>query len=461
MEEPEHGGQGGPAPSSSYATTSTDGPSSSSPSTSQLQEEEVAVENERLENGDNLHHHHYHHHHVLLNRHQQWRQQQPSNFPYHLNILISDVASTEMKETLWSYLVLLVTFWFLASMTMILGFYGAVNTQLGPNCSRLIQANPFFVQSIKAEEVNEQKPGPALYGFSKPPPLDVETTWNETHNAFVPANFHKEWIYFLNKGSRVDISYNVKSPTPSPLSLVIAQGRESLVEWIEDPSYHDTTFSWNIIYGSGKIQLKIPESSNYYIAVGNLHSEEVEVELKLTISAFLYNTTQAYYKCSLGSHFCSLKLVLLGVNVAVLTSPHLKEDADNGWYVKLSYGPRWITYFVGSGELRPERAPLLLHIDDDISSWGSSCDSISQDGENSEDQPTVSGIEGEQITEKDNVNNPQHLCVICADTPKNCFFLPCGHCTACFTCGTRIAEEAGICPICQRKMKKVRKIFSV
>lgn len=113
MEEPEHGGQGGPAPSSSYATTSTDGPSSSSPSTSQLQEEEVAVENERLENGDNLHHHHYHHHHVLLNRHQQWRQQQPSNFPYHLNILISDVASTEMKETLWSYLVLLVTFWFL------------------------------------------------------------------------------------------------------------------------------------------------------------------------------------------------------------------------------------------------------------------------------------------------------------------------------------------------------------
>lgn len=48
----------------------------------------------------------------------------------------------------------MVQFWFLysspaASMTLIFGFYGSVNTHLGPNCSRLIQTNPFFVQSIK------------------------------------------------------------------------------------------------------------------------------------------------------------------------------------------------------------------------------------------------------------------------------------------------------------------------
>lgn len=43
----------------------------------------------------------------------------------------------------------------------------------------------------QAEEVNEQKPGPMFYGFSKPPPLDVEIAWTETHNAFVPANFQK------------------------------------------------------------------------------------------------------------------------------------------------------------------------------------------------------------------------------------------------------------------------------
>ncbi|GMY10591.1 E3 ubiquitin-protein ligase APD2-like isoform X2 [Fagus crenata] len=491
MEEPEHS-QHGIGPSS--VTTSSDDPSSSSPpSTSQVQEE---VENEHHdEDGDNNHHHRYHHHHrhhygLLLDHHQERQQQQPSTLTYRVNISISDAPSTQIRDDVWSCLVVLVTFWFFASMTLIFGFYGSVNLQMGPNCSRLIQTNPFLVQSIDAEEINEPKPGPMLYGFYKQPPLDVEITWTETHNTFVPASFHKELVYFLNKGSRVDITYHVKSPSSSPLSLVIAQGRESLVEWIEDPSYPNTTLYWNIIYGSGKIQQRIPESSNYYIAVGNLHSEEVEVELKFTINAFLYNTTKAYYKCSLGTRLCSLKLFLLGTNSAVLTSPHRKEDTDDDWFVKLSYGPRWIAYFVGSGvmtvlilsvfrflnafqttaedgtiiqpgEVGTERTPLLLHKDDDVSSWGSSYDSVSHDEEDPEEQLAVNCIDGQQITEGENSNNTQRLCVICFDASRDCFFLPCGHCAACFTCGKRIAEEAGNCPICRRKMKKVRKIFTV
>ncbi|XP_042955581.1 E3 ubiquitin-protein ligase APD2-like isoform X1 [Carya illinoinensis] len=492
MDEPEHG-QHEPTLSSSAAATSGDGPSSASPSMSRVQEEEEeGVENERHENGDSSlrRHRHYPLHHILLNHHRQ-QQQQSSNFSYRVNISISDVPSTEMRDDVWSCLVVLVTFWFFAaSVTLILGFFGSANTRLGPNCSRLIQSNPFFVQSIKVEEVDEPKPGPILYGFYKPPPLDIEIAWTETHMAFVPANLHKEWIYFLNKGSRVDILYNVKSTSPSPLSLVIAQGRESLIEWIEDPSYPNTTLSWNIISGSGKIQQKISKPSNYYIAVGNLHSEEVEVELQLSINALVYNTTEAYYKCSLGNYICSLKLFLLGRNVAVLTSPHPMEGTDVGWYVKLSFGPRWITYFLGSGimtililsafrfsntfqttdenptgfqagELGTEQVPLLMHKDDDISSWGSSYDSVSQDDEDPEARLAVNGIEGQQITEGESINNPRCLCVICFDAPRDCFFLPCGHCAACFTCGTRIAEEAGTCPICRRKMKKVRKIFSV
>lgn len=34
-------------------------------------------------------------------------------------------------------------------MTLILGFFGSADLQLGPNCSRLIRTNPFFVQTIK------------------------------------------------------------------------------------------------------------------------------------------------------------------------------------------------------------------------------------------------------------------------------------------------------------------------
>ncbi|KAK9280355.1 hypothetical protein L1049_014044 [Liquidambar formosana] len=332
------------------------------------------------------------------------------------------------------------------------------------------------------QEIDQSKTGPMLYGFYKPPPLDVKITWSETHDASIQASLHKEWIFFLNKGSAVDISYNVEYPRSSPLSLVIAQSRESLVEWVDDPSYPNTTLSWNIIYGSGKIQQEIFTSSNYYIAVGNLNSEDVEVQLNFTIEAFVYNTTQAYYKCYLSNRLCSLKLFLLRANAAVLTSPGSEQGKpDDNWYLKLSYGARWITYFAGSGvmtvllllafrfcnifhpvsgdgtgfqagEVGSERAPLLSPKDDDLSSWGSSYDSISHDEEDLEEWRAAGSIEGKQL--KEGENNTRRLCVICFDAPRDCFFLPCGHCAACFTCGTRIAEEAGNCPICRRTMKK-------
>lgn len=39
-----------------------------------------------------------------------------------------------------------------------------------------------------------------VYGFPRPPPLDVEISWVETHDAFAPANFHKvKWLcQFIN-----------------------------------------------------------------------------------------------------------------------------------------------------------------------------------------------------------------------------------------------------------------------
>ncbi|RVW56570.1 hypothetical protein CK203_086727 [Vitis vinifera] len=433
MEESDHT-QAVSAPSSSTLAV---GASSSSSSSSPVLGE---PQGEQLEDGND---------HRQFYLPPQEQQRQPSSVSYRVNISISDVATGEIRDDVWSCLVVLVTFWFFGT------------------------------------GIDEPKPGPMLYGFYEPPPLDVENTWFETHDASVEANFHKEWIFFLNKGSEVDISYSVKAPRSSPLSLVIAQGRESLVEWIEDPSYPNTTLSWNIIYGSGKVQQEIFKSSYYYVAVGNLNSEEVKVQLNLTMKTFLYNTTKAYYKCSLGNRLCSLKLFLLRANSAVLTSPgHVLEctewtvivvqgSSNDDWLIKMSYGPRWITYFVGSGamtvlillafracntfqtiigdgtgyqvgtgETEPERAPLLLPKDDDASSWGSSYDSISHDEEDLEEWLAVSSLEGNISKEGENNGNPRRLCVICCDAPRDCFFLPCGHCAACFTCGTRISEEA-------------------
>uniref|UniRef100_A0A7N0TH98 RING-type domain-containing protein n=1 Tax=Kalanchoe fedtschenkoi TaxID=63787 RepID=A0A7N0TH98_KALFE len=419
---------------------------------------------------------------------------------YRLDLpLIGDATSqSDVRLDLWSCLVSLLAFWFLASMMLILGFYGANTITLGPNGSRIIQVSSFFVQSIKVHELESSASGPMLYSFDKPPPVDVEKNWSENHNVSVEANDHKEWLYFLNKGSRVEIYYNVKNP-PSFSFVTCVQ---SLVEWIEDPSYPNSTLSWNIIHESGKITHEIPLSSNYYIAVGNLNSDTVEVNLKFEFKALVFNTSKAYNTCHLSIHACSITLSLFGANAAVLTSPgpeeayisvfnladftvamcHCRGVPDGDWYFKQTYGPRWLVYLAGSGVLT---APLLvtfricnmfeenhnavggqataegsehtplLHKDDDLSSWASSYDSVSQEEDDPEEDWLVAA--GNTLEENHGKgggsHHPRRLCVICCDAPIDCFFLPCGHCAACFACGSRI-EEAGHCPICRRKSKK-------
>jgi hypothetical protein len=88
------------------------------------------------------------------------------------------------------------------------------------------------------------------------------------------------------------------------------------------------------------------------------------------------------------------------------------------------------------GEVEPGRAPLLSRKDDDLASWGSSYDSASNDEEGLEDFLAASSLEGKS-RDGENGNNTRRLCAICFDAPRDCFFLPCGHCVACFACGTR------------------------
>ena len=87
-------------------------------------------------------------------------------------------------------------------------------------------------------------------------------------------------------------------------------------------------------------------------------------------------------------------------------------------------------------EVVSERTPLLPSKDDDISSLGSSYESFSNEEEDLIVRLAMSSVEGMQVTGETS-NDLQHLCVICFDAPRDCFFLPCGHSAACFECGTR------------------------
>ncbi|XP_038701434.1 E3 ubiquitin-protein ligase APD2 isoform X2 [Tripterygium wilfordii] len=461
-------------PSSSVAATS----SSNAPPSSQVREEEDG------QNHDSDQQNQF--------REPEMEQQQHIGGIHRGSFWTFDDRSNVIMDDTWSCIAVVLTFWFFVSMTVILGVYGSMSLRFGPNSSILIRPSPIFVQSIKVEELGETKPGLILYGLYRSPPLDVVSMWSETTNASVPADSHKELIYFLNEGSQINISYSVKSDS-SFIYLIIAQGNEGLAQWLEDPTYPNSTLSWNVIHGSGIIKQNIWRSSSYYVALGNLNSEVVEVQMNLSVLALLYNTSEAYSKCMFRHGVCSLSVLFSQGNAIVLNSPGGgKGSTSDEWNVKVSYGPRWFSYIIGTGGLTvlmlvafnclnkfectrgdgdgdgdryhltgSERAPLLSHKDDDLSSWGSFYDSGSNDEEDLGDFLAQGTLEGESSRDGENGNNTRRLCAICFDAPRDCFFLPCGHCVACFACGARIAEAAGTCPICRRNIKKVRKIFTV
>ncbi|XP_047153070.1 E3 ubiquitin-protein ligase APD2-like isoform X1 [Vigna umbellata] len=397
-------------------------------------------------------------------------------------------SAPAVREETCSCFAVVFSFWLFVSMTMILGVYGSVTIVLGPTSSKVFQPSSVFVKSVKVENLMGNHGGrPILYGTYGYPPLDVFSSWGETLNVSLPSGAEKEWKLYLNRGSAINISYHVSSRSSS-VFLIVAQGMEAFTRWLENPTEPNTTLSWNVIHGSGMITQEIFQSSSYYIALGNL-DEDVKVTLNLSVISSLHNTTNAYYRCALINSPCALDIFFLDGSAAVLVTPAPQQNASNEWYIKLSYGPRWVTYIFGIGGLtflvfwsfnllnnlqsaheggaghrsvgtEPQRAPLLSHKDDDLSSWGSSYDSLPQDEEDLDFLPG-GPIDGKLPGDGQTSNNTRRLCAICFDAPRDCFFLPCGHCVACFACGTRIAEASGTCPVCRRNMKKVRKIFTV
>lgn len=86
------------------------------------------------------------------------------------------------------------------------------------------------------------------------------------------------------------------------------------------------------------------------------------------------------------------------------------------------------------GDIGSERHSLLSHKDDNTPSRDSSCASISDDEDYVKDAHARVGQGRETVKDEE---YRRHLCAICFDAPKECFFLPCGHSVACFECATR------------------------
>ncbi|KAI3771378.1 hypothetical protein L6452_02541 [Arctium lappa] len=246
---------------------------------------------------------------------------------------------------------LLAMLWLIVYLNMVYGVQEIGTLRIGTGCSLLLKPNRFFVKTIKVEQPSDNG-GPILYGFNNQPPLNVVSSWSDAQNASLESNIHKEWVYFLNEGSQINVSYSV--PSSSRLFLTINRGSDGYCPWLYDQSFPNTTLSWNIIRGNGLIQQHILQSGRYHIVVENLNSEVVEVQLNMSARAFIYDTSDAYYNCTLAQGRCVIPLLFLEENHAVLTTPQQKQasipstGADDGqWYVKVAYGPRWSTYLGG------------------------------------------------------------------------------------------------------------------
>ncbi|XP_040380452.1 E3 ubiquitin-protein ligase APD2-like [Oryza brachyantha] len=384
--------------------------------------------------------------------------------------------------------VTLLAFCFIAPVALMLGYYyGSPElVVVGSGCSRLVETNSFFVEDIEARmEGGSPENGLVFYGLTAAPPLAVPAAWSEARCAIVPANSHREWAYFLNRGSEIEVAYSVRSETesPHPICMIIARGKKNFMQWTDKPSANNTTLLWHLVRGNGTIKQTINLSSEYYIALENLNNQDITVVLEFRIKTLFYNTTAADYACSPSNSLCTYKLPFLGRNVVVLSSGPKEGLNSDDQYLNLSYGPRWIVYLIGlamlavallilyeivsilfaprhgdsGGGAGSTRAPLLSPAskEEDSESLGSSYDSASHDGDGEDDDDVEEG------GGRGGGGEGRHLCVVCCDARRDCFFLPCGHSATCHSCGTRVAEEDGSCPLCRRKLRKVRRIFTV
>ncbi|XP_010509207.1 PREDICTED: uncharacterized protein LOC104785650 [Camelina sativa] len=356
---------------------------------------------------------------------------------------------------------LAIALWFYAPALLMESIVGSENVWLGPNSSLLVKPSSRFVQSIEVKELDYSKPGLMLYGFYENPSLSSVVNWSESRVFPLSHDMYKGWRYFFNKGTLFNITYKVE-PQGSEVQLVVEEGTRLMPHSSLDKiPLHDTARSRNLIQGSGMITLEISTSSYYYVTVANLKRKDVEVELTIDVRAVVFDTKQSSYNCTFGNGECIFKLSamsLVGSSI-VVTSPGLSQGVsiEDEWNISISYEHRWVAYIIatglvfcfilvatqccgGEGDPTDDDSPRKPLLADKDGNAPFTNDDASLDGNDEE-----AGKESRCV------------CTICYDAPRDCFFLPCGHCVSCFRCGTKIKKAAGRCPICRRRMMKVKR----
>ncbi|XP_057503742.1 E3 ubiquitin-protein ligase APD1-like [Actinidia eriantha] len=215
-----------------------------------------------------------------------------------------------------------------------------------------------------------------------------------------------------------------------------------------------------MILKSREAEYVIEEDDKYCLGIVNTNPRSIIMAMNVNVSSKMYDTTKAKSMCSTINGSCRLSLLFPYSQFVTVTTPN---NGDLGeWYVELSFVARVVTYIAILGFV-----VIIIFL---IHKYLRACDGDTS--EVTETDPLVpekpfrmpygtgeAYVESGSSSSSDDLNDGK-ICVICYEEPRNCFFVPCGHCATCYTCAQRIMDGATkVCPICRRLIHKVRKLL--
>lgn len=133
----------------------------------------------------------------------------------------------------------------------------------------------------------------------------------------------------------------------------------------------------------------------------------------------------------------------------------LQLDKSNNQWINLQSSNNLIR-ILGAEEVQPKQKERIVQLAPeglakDVKSTGSGSASDVHEANN----PAESGKEAKakaKAVDQKGEQDPEGLCCVCLDGPKDHIIVPCGHLCICEACAQIIHSSSKACPICQKQM---------
>ncbi|XP_052188435.1 E3 ubiquitin-protein ligase APD2 isoform X2 [Diospyros lotus] len=332
---------------------------------------------------------------------------------------------------------------------------------LGPSSSRLYEASSVFVAQVEARDPHRK--GAFLYGFSEKPELSLEKNWAVSSYVIVSPYSRKGFNLWLNEGSRIRMRWEAQTSSLDQLEVSLIKGERKFETLIPTSPTSPALFEPT----AGRVaEYAIQESDRYYIGIVNANPKSIIMAMNLNVSSKIYDTTKANTMCSTSNGSCRLNLLFPITQFVAVTTPN---NGDLGeWYMEISFIARIATYIVILG-LLVITVLLILKLlgacDSEAREEVEAIQEVTEADPLMPDKPfqLLYGTGEDEESGSSSCSEDLYdgkICVICYEEPRNCFFVPCGHCATCHSCAQRIINgEKKVCPICRRLIHKVRKLL--